>query len=229
MQTRRRRRGNRPPVNTENALSVTNENPEFCSLFHWHVDKTARCVDLRPTISEALLRKTKRNIKLLRTTGKRSLWAWHAAADRFIDAFLGWCCAILYIHTIHTLIQLHRLTHSALRIYSMQILIFPITLSSQHSIVRLYIIMFEQHRINLPSPRMKMMMMQPDAMNEEKTETNGQTSYSCVFWWRRGISRILLNCCLSVPRLGSWWMWSSRSVLANSSHVVSFPSGAAHI
>ena len=131
MQTRRRRRGNRPPVNTENALSVTNENPEFCSLFHWHVDKTARCVDLRPTISEALLRKTKRNIKLLRTTGKRSLWAWHAAADRFIDAFLCWCCAILYIHTIHTLIQLHRLTHSALRIYSMQILIFPITLSSQ--------------------------------------------------------------------------------------------------
>lgn len=61
----------------------------------------------------------------------------------------------------------------------MQILIFPITLSSQHSIVRLYIIMFEQHRINLPSPRMKMMMMQADAaMNEEKTETNGQTSYS---------------------------------------------------
>ena len=78
-----------------------------------------------------LHRKTKRNIKLLRTTGKRSLWAWHAAADRFIDAFLCWCCAILYIHTIHTLIQLHRLTHSALRIYSMQILIFPITLSSQ--------------------------------------------------------------------------------------------------
>ena len=28
---------------------------------------------------------------------------------------------------------------------------------------------------------MKMMMMQPDAMNEEKTETNGQTSYSYSF------------------------------------------------
>ena len=51
---------------------------------------------------------------------------------------------------------------------------------SRSIVVRLYIIMFEQHRINLRGPRMKMMMMQPDAMNEEKTETNGQTSYSSV-------------------------------------------------